>query len=93
MSISITNINVRLVHDDHNPMKAICSITLNNAFVVHDIRIIEASQKVVVAMPSKRKKTGQFTDVAHPVTTEMRDKIEEVVLSEYKLIKMKKTES
>ncbi|KAA0549784.1 septation protein spoVG [Bacillus sp. BGMRC 2118] len=90
MSIFITNIDLRLVNDEHSRMKAICSVTLNHEFVVHDIRVIETSHKVLVAMPSKRKQTGQFTDVAHPITKELREQIEAVVFTEYDSMKRTK---
>ncbi len=64
-------------------MKAIASITIDNEFVVHDIRVIDGNNGLFVAMPSKRTPDGQFRDIAHPICSETRGKIQTAVLAEY----------
>lgn len=64
-------------------MKAIASITIDHEFVVHDIRVIDGNAGMFVAMPSKRTPDGEFRDIAHPITSGTRQKIQEAVLEEY----------
>ncbi|MBB6177764.1 stage V sporulation protein G [Anoxybacillus eryuanensis] len=64
-------------------MRAIASITLDHEFVVHDIRVIEGNNGLFVAMPSKRTPDGEFRDIAHPINSTTRGKIQEAVLAEY----------
>ena len=64
-------------------MKAIASITIDHEFVVHDIRVIDGNSGMFVAMPSKRTPDGEFRDIAHPITSGTRQKIQEAVLEEY----------
>lgn len=64
-------------------MKAIASITIDNEFVVHDIRVIDGNNGMFVAMPSKRTPDGEFRDIAHPISSATREKIQKAVLKEY----------
>lgn len=64
-------------------MRAIVSITLNDQFVVHDIRVIEGNSGLFVAMPSKRTPSGEFKDIAHPINSETRQKIQMAILETY----------
>lgn len=64
-------------------MKAIASITIDNEFVVHDIRVINGNNGMFVAMPSKRTPDGEFRDIAHPISSATREKIQAAVLAEY----------
>jgi len=64
-------------------MKAIASITIDNEFVVHDIRVIDGNNGMFVAMPSKRTPDGEFRDIAHPISSQTREKIQSAVLAEY----------
>ena len=82
-NFTITNVNMRL--KDVNGMKAICSIVINDMFVVHDIRIVEnRNDKLIVAMPSKKTLDGKFKDICNPANVEARRIIDEAVLEEYK---------
>lgn len=81
--ITITNVNIRL--KDSNGMKALCSIVINDMFVIHDIRVVEnRSGNLIVAMPSKKMPDGRFKDVCNPANAEARRIIDEAVLEEYK---------
>lgn len=67
-------------------MKAIASITIDDEFVVHDIRIIDGNNGMFVAMPSKRTPDGEFRDIAHPISSTTRSKIQSAVLAEYEQV-------
>jgi len=64
-------------------MRAIVSVTLNDQFVVHDVRVIEGTNGYFVAMPSKRTPNGEFKDIAHPINTEARQEIQQAILEAY----------
>ncbi|MFT8318663.1 MAG: septation regulator SpoVG [Sporolactobacillus sp.] len=80
--MEITDVRMRIVHTEGR-MRAIASITIDQEFVVHDIRVIEGNNGIFVAMPSKRTPDGEFRDIAHPITSSTREKIQSVVLREY----------
>lgn len=65
-------------------MRAIASITFDEEFVVHDIRVIDGNNGLFVAMPSKRTPDGEFRDIAHPINSNTRAKIQEAVLEQYR---------
>lgn len=80
--VEVTDVRLRRVNTDGR-MRAIASITLDNEFVVHDIRVIDGNNGLFVAMPSKRTPDGEFRDIAHPINSGTRGKIQEAVLAEY----------
>jgi stage V sporulation protein G len=67
-----------------NKVKAIASITIDDEFVVHDLRVVEGEKGLFVAMPSRKLPSGDFRDVAHPINSETREKIQSAVIAEYK---------
>ena len=82
--MEVTDVRLRKVETDGR-MKAIASITIDDEFVVHDIRVIDGNEGLFVAMPSKRTPDGQFRDVAHPINSSARTKIQDAVLTAYYL--------
>lgn len=80
--MEVTDVRLRRVQTDGR-MRAIASITLDNEFVVHDIRVIDGNTGLFVAMPSKRTPNGEFRDIAHPINSDMRTKIQQAVLVAY----------
>ena len=64
-------------------MRAIVSITLDNEFVVHDIKVIEGEKGLFIAMPSRRATDGEYRDIAHPINSSTRDMIQKVILEKY----------
>lgn len=80
--MTITDVQVRKV-EEAGRMKAIASITFNDAFVVRDIRVIQGNDGYFLAMPSRKLSNGEFRDVAHPVNPQMREKITEEVLKKF----------
>lgn len=80
--MNITDIRIRKVSDD-GKMKAIVSITFDDEFVVHDIKIIEGQNGLFIAMPSRKMGEGDFRDIAHPLVSETRNKIRDAIFEEY----------
>ncbi|GGI43310.1 septation regulator SpoVG [Mammaliicoccus stepanovicii] len=80
--MNVTDVRLRKIQTDGR-MKALVSITLDNAFVIHDLRVIEGNSGLFVAMPSKRTPDGEFRDIAHPINSEMRQEIQEAVMKVY----------
>ena len=64
-------------------LKAIVSITLDNEFVVHDIKVIEGEKGLFIAMPSRKAADGEYRDIAHPINSSTRDKIQTIILEKY----------
>jgi len=81
---------VRVTLRDENKLKAFVSITFDNCFVVRGLKVIEGAKGTFVAMPSRRRGTGEFRDIAHPINNEMREKIEDAVLAEYRAQRQKR---
>ena len=82
----ITDVRIRKITTE-GKMKAIVSITLDNEFVVHYIKIIEGQSGNFIAMPSRRTPDGEFKDIAHPINKETREKIQKSILDEYEKVK------
>ena len=81
--MKITDVRVRKVEGETR-LKAVASITIDEAFAVHELRIIEGNEGLFVAMPSRKTAEGTFRDIAHPINIETRKMVEEVVLEAYK---------
>lgn len=80
--MTITDVRVRKVAKE-SKMKAIVSITLDEEFVVHDIKVIEGERGLFIAMPSRRAADGEYRDIAHPINSETRERIQRIILEEY----------
>lgn len=80
--MEVTDVRLRRVSAE-GKMRAIASITFDEEFVVHDVRIIDGNNGLFVAMPSKRTADGEFRDIAHPINSTTREKIQVAVLKEY----------
>lgn len=78
----ITDVRIRKVNDD-GKMRAVVSVTFDEEFVVHDIKIIEGQNGLFIAMPSRKMGEGDFRDIAHPLTSETRNKIKDAIFEEY----------
>lgn len=81
--MEVTEVRLRRVNTEGR-MRAIASITFNQAFVIHDIRVIDGNNGLFVAMPSKRTPDGEFRDIAHPINSDTRAMIQEAVLEEFR---------
>lgn len=79
--MKITEVKIYPVNEDR--LKAYVSITIENSFVIRDLKIIQGPNGLFVAMPSKKRKDGQFRDIAHPLNQETRDEIEDVIFDAF----------
>lgn len=80
--MQITDVRVRKIAKE-GKMKAVVSITLDDVFVVHDIKVIEGDKGLFIAMPSKKAMDGEYRDIAHPINSETRDNIQRLILERY----------
>ena len=80
--MEITDVRVRKVTKE-GKMKAIVSVTFDHEFVIHDIKVIEGDNGLFIAMPSRKTLDGEFRDIAHPINSETREKIQNTVLEKY----------
>ncbi len=80
--MQITDVRVRRVTKE-GKMKAVVSITMDNEFVVHDIKVIEGDKGLFIAMPSRRAADGEYRDIAHPINSDTRHKIQTIILDKY----------
>ncbi len=80
--MKITDVRVRKITKE-GKMKAVVSITIDDVFVVHDIKVIEGEKGLFIAMPSKKAVDGEYRDIAHPINSETRDLIQKIVLEGY----------
>ena len=83
--MKITDVRVRKITKE-GKMKAVASITIENEFVVHDIKIIEGEKGLFIAMPSRKAADGEYRDIAHPISSETRTRLQELILEKYKEI-------
>ncbi len=83
--MDITDVRIRKVNDE-GKMKAVVSITFDDEFVVHDIKIIEGQNGLFIAMPSRKMGEGDFRDIAHPLVSETRNKIRDAIFAEYEKV-------
>lgn len=80
--MQVTDVRVRKLTEDGR-MRAVVSITLDDEFVVHDIKVIEGERGLFIAMPSKKGTDGEYRDVAHPINAEVRKKIQDLIIESY----------
>lgn len=88
--MQITDVRIRKIATD-GKMKAIVSVTFDNEFVVHDIKVIEGQNGLFIAMPSRKTPDGEFKDIAHPINTETREKIQASILLAYEEAKIEES--
>lgn len=84
--MEITDVRIRKISTD-TKMRAIVSVTFDNEFVVHDIKVIEGKEGLFIAMPSRKTPNGEFKDITHPINTETRQRIQDSILREYEKVK------
>ena len=80
--MQITDVRLRKVNSE-NRMKAVASVTFDNEFVIHDIKVIESQNGLFIDMPSRKTPNGEFKDIAHPINAETREKIQKAILEAY----------
>lgn len=82
--MQITDVRVRKVSRE-GKMKAIISVTLDNEFVVHDIKVIEGEKGLFIAMPSRKAGDGEYRDIAHPINSQTRERFQKLILEKYEI--------
>lgn len=80
--MQITDVRIRKVEKE-GKMKAVVSITIDEEFVVHDIKVIEGEKGLFIAMPSRKASDGEYRDIAHPINSDTRDRIQKLILNKY----------
>ncbi len=83
--MQITDVRVRKVAKE-GKMKAVVSITIDNEFVIHDIKVIDGEKGLFIAMPSKKSVDGEYRDIAHPINSDTRDRIQRQILEAYESV-------
>jgi stage V sporulation protein G len=82
--VTVTDVRMRVLDEsEERKIKAISSVTFNDSFVIHDVKVLDSEKGLYVVMPSKKAPDGTFKDIAHPLNTETRQMIQEKVLAEY----------
>lgn len=81
--MNITEVRIRLVDKEDSKLKAVASMTLDECFVIHDIKVIEGEQGFFISMPSRKTPNGEYKDIVHPLNTETREVIIKRILEEY----------
>lgn len=84
--MNITDVKIRKINND-GKMKAIVSVTFDDVFVVHDIKIIEGNEKLFVAMPSRKTPEGEYRDIAHPINAATRELLQSKIIAKYEEVK------
>lgn len=87
--MEITEVRIKLVKKDEGKMKAIASVTIDDCFVIHDVKVIEGAEDYFIAMPSKKTPDGEFKDIVHPLNTKTREMFQKIVLEEFEKVKAK----
>ena len=91
--MQITDVRIRKVAKE-GKMKAVVSITIDNEFVVHDIKVIEGEKGLFIAMPSRKAADGEYRDIAHPINSEVRERVQSEILRKYQeMLDSEETES
>ena len=80
--MNITDVRVRKISKE-GKMKAVVSVTIDDEFVVHDIKVIEGEKGLFIALPSRKSSDGEYRDIAHPINTATRDRLQAIVLEAY----------
>ena len=90
--MDVTDVRIRKI-DDEGKMKAVASVTFDEEFVVHDIKVIDGRNGLFIAMPSRKMGEGDFRDIAHPLLSETRNKIKDAIFAEYEKVLDEKVET
>jgi len=84
-TMKITDIRIKKV-EDKNRLKAVVAITIDNSFVIHELRLIEGDKGLFLAMPSRKLADGSFRDIAHPINIETRELLEKLIIEAYQAL-------
>ena len=81
--MEITDVRIRKIEQPEGKLRGVASITIDDAFVVHDIKVIQGDRGLFIAMPSRKTSEGDYRDISHPINTHARDKIQTAILNAY----------
>jgi len=81
--LKISDVRIRLIKKDDSKLKAVASMTLDDCFVIHDIKIIEGTDEMFISMPSRKTPDGEYKDIVHPINTPTRELIRSAIMEEY----------
>ena len=84
--MNISEVRVRLVKKEEGKLKAVASVTIDNCFVIHDVKVLEGNEDFFIAMPSKKTPDGEYKDIVHPINTETREMLRTSILAEYEKV-------
>jgi len=87
--MKISDVRVRIAKKSDSKLKAVASVTFDDCFVIHDIKVIEGNEGYFIAMPSRKTSEGEFKDIAHPIKTEMREYLISEILNAFEIEKAK----
>ena len=90
--MKISDIRVRIVKNETSKIKAVVSFTIDDCFVIHEVKIIEGNEGYFIAMPNRKTPDGQFKDIVHPANTETRNEISNIILKAFEEAKAQKQE-
>ena len=90
--MNISDVRVRIVKKDDRKLKGVASITFDDCFVIHDIKVIEGNEGYFIAMPSRKTADGEYKDIAHPINTETRELLIKTILTAFEEEKAKSIE-
>ena len=85
--MNISEVRVRLVKKDEGKLKAVASVTIDDCFFVHDVKMLEGTDDFFIAMPSKKTPDGEYKDIVHPLNTETREMLKKTVLDEFEKVR------
>ena len=83
--MQVTDVRIKLIKQDDTKLRAVASVIIDNAFVVHDIKVIEGNNGYFIAMPSRKTLDGEYRDIVHPLNTETREEIRAAILKEFEV--------
>lgn len=87
--MDITEVRIRLMKRDEGKLKGVASVTIDNCFVVHDVKVIEGTDDYFIAMPSKKTPEGEYKDIVHPLNSDTRNRLKDAVLAEFRKARLR----
>ena len=81
--MKFTDVRIRKVYKEDTKLRAVASVTIDDSFVIHDIKVIEGTDGLFIAMPSRKTKEGEYKDIAHPINAATRQELSDAVLNAY----------
>ena len=90
--MKITDVRIRLISNEDSKLKGVASVTIDDCFVVHDVKILQGSTDFIIAMPSRKTADGEYRDIIHPINTQTREMMRDEVIKAFQQAQLKSTE-